>query len=69
MSGIFTKHAKKRMKQRGVSSSRVSSAMHGTARYKGNGVYRSEVERNGIKFVVVYKREKGKKIILSTWRK
>jgi len=56
------------MKQRGVSSSRASTGARG-GKYQGKGVYRSEVERSGIKYVVVYKREHGKRVIISTWRK
>lgn len=68
MKKILTHHAKRRMRQRGVSSSRVLKAA-GKGRYQGGGVYRSEVERHGITYVVVYKLVDGKKIILSTWRK
>lgn len=57
------------MSQRGVGSNRMTSALRGTSRYQGKGVYKSEIERNGIKYVVVYKREGGKKIVISTWRK
>lgn len=69
MGNLFTKHAKKRMAQRGVGTSRMTSALRGTSRYQGKGVYKSEIERNGIKYVVVYKREGGKKVVISTWRK
>lgn len=69
MKSIFTRHAKKRMQQRGVSSSRATSGLGSRSRYQGKGVYKTETERNGIKFVVVHKREHGKRIIISTWRK
>lgn len=67
--GIFSKHAKKRMRQRGISSGAVGSAARGHSRYQGKGVYKSEVERNGSKYVVVYKRDGVKKVVISTWRK
>ncbi|MDO8511996.1 MAG: hypothetical protein Q7S57_01885 [bacterium] len=66
---FFTKHAKKRMKQRGVGNSATTSASRGTSRYQGHGIYKSEIERRGIKYVVVYKRDGAKKVIISTWRK
>ena len=67
--GIFSKHAKKRMQQRGVSSSAAGAASRGHSKYQGKGVYKSEIERHGIKYVVVYKRDGAKKVIISTWRK
>lgn len=68
MKNVLTRHAKRRMRERGVSSSRVMKTA-GKGRYQGHGVYRSEIERHGITYVVVYKLVNGKKIILSTWRK
>jgi len=66
---FFTKHAKKRMRQRGVGSSATTSASRGTSRYQGKGIYKSEIERHGVKYVVVYKRDGAKKVVISTWRK
>lgn len=68
MKTILTRHAKGRGKQRGVGSTRAARyARGGTA--QGGGVYKKEIERNGIRYVVVYKVVGGKKIILTTWRK
>lgn len=69
MTKIFTRHAKRRMRQRGVSSARVSTVARRGGRSQGQGVYRVEVERGGKTTVVIYKIVHGKKVILSTWKK
>ncbi len=69
MTTTLTRHARKRMRQRGVGATRVHRAVRGRRQYQGGGVYRAEVERGGIIYAVVYKVVNGEKIILSTWRK
>jgi hypothetical protein len=69
MKTIVTKHAKRRMRQRGVGASRLTGAARKPGTHQGKGVYRVEIDRRGITYVVVYKLVEGKKIILSTWRK
>lgn len=69
MRKILTRHAKRRMRQRGVSSSRAVKLAGKPGEHQGKGVYRVEVERRGITYVVIYKKVGGKKIVLSTWRR
>lgn len=65
----LTHHAKKRMRQRSVGPSRVRHAAYGRRTSLGGGRYRAEYQGpGGATVVVVYKREGGKKVILSTWK-
>lgn len=66
---LFTRHAKRRMRQRSIGTGRVRRTAKGKKQYQGKGVYRSEVEGKTSTTVVVYKRRGAKKIILSTWKR
>lgn len=65
---LFTRHAKRRMRQRSVGTARVRRAAHGKKTHQGKGVYRSETEAAGITTVVVYKKRGARRILLSTWK-
>lgn len=65
---LFTKHAKRRLRQRSISQSRLSRAVHGKKRSQGKGVVRSETDGPGGTTVVIYKRRGSKKVILSAWK-
>lgn len=65
----LTRHAKKRMRQRSVSDSRVRRTAHGKKAYEGRSVYRVEREENGLVTVIVYKQVGTRRIVLSTWKK
>lgn len=69
MRTVFTRHAKRRMRERHIPGSRVSAGARKRARSMGGKIYRAEVAGPGGTTVVIYKVVNGKKVILSTWRK
>lgn len=68
MAFIFTRHAKKRMKKRGIGSGPALRAVSGQTKYLGAGKYKSVKRSMGKSLTVVYKKEKGKKIALTVWK-
>lgn len=69
MADIFTRHAKRRMRQRAVSAPRIQRAARGRRTYCGKGIYRAEIETPEGTTVVIYKQRGGKRVILSTWKR
>jgi hypothetical protein len=63
-SPIFTNHAKKRGKSRGIGASSATRATHGSKKYLGKGKYKAT--SGGV--TTVFKRKGGKKIILTSWK-
>lgn len=66
---IFTRHARKRVRQRALSPVSVRRAAAGKRRYQGKGVYRAEVPTAEGATVVVYKQRGRRRVILSSWRR
>lgn len=65
----FTRHAKRRMRQRSIGQGRVRRTAKGKKQHQGGGIYRSEVEGSRGTTVVIYKKRGAKKVILSTWKR
>ncbi|TSC72019.1 MAG: hypothetical protein G01um101438_779 [Parcubacteria group bacterium Gr01-1014_38] len=65
----LTKHAKRRMRQRALSRTRLWRALRGKKQYRGKGIYHAETKSPAGTTVVVYKRRGAKKVILSAWKK
>ena len=61
---IFTRHAKKRLRGRHIGRTTAGLASFGEKKYLGNHKYKAT--RRGV--TVVYKKSRGKKIILTTYR-
>jgi hypothetical protein len=67
---VFTRHARKRVRQRALSPTSVRRAASGKRRYQGKGIYRAEtVGADGAATVVVYKQRGRRRVILSSWRR
>jgi len=61
---VFTKHANRRLKKRGIGASRARRSLHGSKTNLGGGKYKST--SGGV--TTVYKVKGGKKIVLTTYR-
>ncbi len=63
-STVFTKHAKRRGKSRGIGASKTSRASRGSKSYLGQNKYKATA--GGV--TTVYKVRGRKKIILTSWK-
>lgn len=61
---VFTNHAKKRGRSRGVGATKAFRATSGSKRYLGKGKYKATA--GGV--TTVYKQKGGKRIILTSWK-
>ena len=64
---VLTRHAKRRMRKRGIGSASVHRASFGTGKYLGGRKYKAVKKIGDKEVVVIYKKVGGKKIVLSTW--
>lgn len=62
---IFTKHARRRFRQRNIARSRAANvAGFGKRKYLGNGKWKSS--KNGV--TTIYAKSRGKRVVITSYR-